>query len=227
MRPVFLAALFVVPLPAVAAGQETASDTLLTVNHYLDWEQVADPQASPDGSQIIYTRRWVNKLEDRWDSGLWIMNADGSRNRFLVKGSSARWSPDGSRIAYFADGEPKGTQVFVRWMDAEGAMSQVMRVSETPGNLSWSPDGRSLAFTMLVKSETPWQITMPKAPEGAKWTPAPRIVDRLHYRRDRTGYIAQGTTQLFLAPAEGGTPRQITTGDVGASELHSPLTYDG
>ncbi|PYP08103.1 MAG: S9 family peptidase, partial [Gemmatimonadetes bacterium] len=99
MRSVILAALLVVP--SVVSSQETASDTLLTVNHYLDWEQVADPQVSPNGAQIVYTRRWVNKLEDRWDSGLWIMNADGSRNRFLVKGSNARWSPDGTRIAYF------------------------------------------------------------------------------------------------------------------------------
>ena len=217
MRSVIVAALLVVP--SVAATQETASDTLLTVNHYLDWEQVADPQVSPDGSQILYTRRWVNKIEDRWDAGLWIMNADGSRNRFLVKGSNARWSPDGTRIAYFADGEPKGTQVFVRWMDAEGATSQITHVSETPANLSWSPDGRSLAFTMLVKSETPWKISMPAAPEGAKWTPAPRIVDRLHYRRDRTGYVEQGTVQIFLVPGEGGTPRQLTKGDFGASEL--------
>ncbi|HKC41627.1 MAG TPA: S9 family peptidase, partial [Gemmatimonadales bacterium] len=140
MRCVLLAALVIVP--GVASSQETASDTLLTVNHYLDWEQVADPQVSPAGGQIIYTRRWVNKVEDRWDSALWIMNTDGSRNRFLVKGSSARWSPDGTRIAYLADGEPKGTQVFVRWMDAEGATSQATRVSETPSNLSWSPDGR-------------------------------------------------------------------------------------
>ena len=216
----------VILAPAISRAQETASDTLLTVNHYLDWEQVSDPQISPDGTQILYTRRWVNKIEDRWDSGLWIMNADGTRNRFLVKGSNARWSPDGTRIAYFADGEPKGTQVFVRWMDAEGATSQITRVSENPGGLSWSPDGRSLAFTMLVKSESPWRISMPSAPEGAKWTPAPRVVDRLHYRRDRTGYIEQGTTQLFLVPAEGGTPRQLTRGDFGSSELGSGLSYD-
>jgi len=219
-----LLALFLAP--ALARAQETASDTLLTVNHYLDWEQVADPQISPDGAQIVYTRRWVNKIEDRWDSGLWIMNADGTRNRFLVKGSNARWSPDGTRIAYFTDGEPKGTQIFVRWMDAEGAPSQVTRVSENPGGLSWAPDGRSLAFTMLVKSESPWRISMPAAPEGAKWTPAPRVVDRLHYRRDRSGYIEQGTTQLFLVPAEGGTPRQLTSGDFGSSELGAGLSYD-
>ena len=226
MRCMTIAAAVAVCLTPAAVAQETASDTLLTVNHYLDWEQVADPQVSPDGSQILYTRRWVNKIEDRWDSGLWIMNADGSKNRFLVKGSNARWSPDGTRIAYFADGEPKGTQVFVRWMDAEGAMSQVTRLSDNPANLSWSPDGRLLAFTMLVKSETPWKISMPGAPEGAKWTPAPRVVDRLHYRRDRTGYLEQGSNHLFLVPAEGGTPRQLTTGDFGTSELGSGLNYD-
>src|SRR6185503_9471311 len=103
--------------PAAAGAQETPSDTLLTVNHYLDWETVNDPQISPDGSQILYTRRWVNKVEDRWDSALWIMNADGSRTRSPAKGSNARCSPDGSRIASFAAADPKGTQLFVRWMD--------------------------------------------------------------------------------------------------------------
>src|SRR5205809_2524498 len=219
MRTLTVAVVLAVCLSPRLTAQETASDTLLTVNHYLDWEQVGDPQVSPNGAQIIYTRRWVNKIEDRWDAGLWIMNADGSRNRFLVKGSNARWSPDGSRIAYVADGEPKGTQVFVRWMDAEGASSQVTHVSETPNSVSWSPDGKSLAFTMLVKSETPWKISMPMPPEGAKWTPAPRVVDRLHYRRDRTGFVEQGTTQIFLVSADGGTPRQLTTGDFATSEL--------
>jgi len=226
MRCVAVAAAFVVCLCPAVAAQEVASDTLLTVNHYLDWEQVADPQVSPTGAQIVYTRRWVNKLEDRWDSGLWVVNADGSKNRFLVKGSNARWSPDGTRIAYLADGEPKGSQVFVRWMDAEGATSQITRVSETPASVSWSPDGRSLAFTMLVKSETPWKISMPAAPEGAKWTPAPRIVDKLHYRRDRTGYVEQGTTRIFVVSADGGTPRQLTTGDYGTSELAGGPNYD-
>src|SRR5438309_2958337 len=103
-----------------APAQETASDTLLTVDHYLDWQQVADPQISPDGSQIVYTRRWVNKIDDRFDAALWVVNADGTRDRFLAKGGGARWSPDGTRIAYVNDGEPRGSQIFVRWMNAEG-----------------------------------------------------------------------------------------------------------
>lgn len=199
--------------PMALRAQETPSDTLLTVNHYLDWEQVAEPQLSPDGSQIIYTRRWVNKIEDRWDAALWMMNADGTKNRFLTKGSNARWSPDGTRILYLAEGEPKGTQVFVRWMDAEGATSQVSRVAESPRGPEWSPDGKSIAFAMLVRDSTRWRIRMPAAPEGAKWTPAPRVVDRLHYRQDGQGFMQDGNIHLFVTPADGGTPRQLTSGD--------------
>ena len=156
--------------PARAPAQETRSDTLLTVDHYLDWETVTDPQLSPDGSQILYTRRWVNKLEDKWEPALWIMTADGAKNRFLTKGSTARWSPDGTRILYLAEGEPKGTQLVVRWMDAEGATSQITHVTEAPANPRWAPDGRSIAFTMLVRDTTRWRISMPPTPEGAKWT---------------------------------------------------------
>jgi dipeptidyl aminopeptidase/acylaminoacyl peptidase len=217
-------------LPASTRAQETASDTLLTVNHYLDWEQVSDPQLSPDGSQIIYTRTWVNRLQDSWESALWIMNADGSKARFLTKGSSARWSNDGSRIAYFAEGEPKGTQVFVRWMDAEGATSQITRVIESPSELRWAPDGKSLSFAMLVRHTTPWTISMPAAPTGATWTAAPRVVDRMHYRQDRRGFMEDGYLHLFLVPADGGTPRQLTSGDwnVGArfDGLSSGVGYD-
>src|SRR5207247_11438784 len=79
----------VVPVSA----QETASDTLLTVDHYLDWEQVADPQISPDGSQIVYTRRWANKIDDKRESAHWIMSADGAHRRVRAKGSDARRSP--------------------------------------------------------------------------------------------------------------------------------------
>ena len=228
MRPAILMAFLLVPRSLTA--QETASDTLLTVQHYLDWEQVSDAQISPDGVQIVYTRRWVNKLEDKWESALWIMSADGSHQRFLAKGSNARWSPDGTRIAFLADGEPKGTQLFVRWMDAEGAVTQITRVEETPADPRWAPDGKVISFAMLVPDSSVWKIALPQSPQGAKWTPAPRVVDDLHYRQDRVGFMKQGFTHLFLVPAEGGTPRQLTSGhwNVGArfDGLSGRVGYD-
>lgn len=209
------AALILLTPPTTAPAQETPSDTLLTVDHFLDWETVGDPQISPDGSQIVYTRSWVDRMKDDWESAVWVMNGDGSRNRFLVKGSSPRWSPDGTRIAYLAQGDPKGTQIFVRWMDAEGATTQITRLTESPGNIHWSPDGKQIAFSMLVHStpDSEWRIDLPTPPQGAEWTKPPRIVERMHYKADRRGFLPEGYVHLFVVPADGGTPRQLTHGD--------------
>ena len=65
-----------------AGAQETPSSTLLTTEHYLDFEKAGDAQISPDGTRIVYTRQYVNQIEDKWESALWIMNADGSRTGF-------------------------------------------------------------------------------------------------------------------------------------------------
>jgi dipeptidyl aminopeptidase/acylaminoacyl peptidase len=207
------AALAAAPLPAPAGAQETRSDTLLTVDHYLDFETVGEPQISPDGSQIVYARRFVDKMADRFQTELWIMRADGSRNRFFAKGGSPQWSPDGTRIAYLAEGEPKGAQIFVKWVDVDGPASQITHLTHSPSNVHWSPDGTSFGFTMFVPEHSTWKIDLPAAPEGAKWTPAPRVVDRLHYRKDRQGFTETGYTHLFVISADGGTERQLTHGN--------------
>jgi dipeptidyl aminopeptidase/acylaminoacyl peptidase len=197
--------------PAAAASRAPAGT--FAVEKYLDYETVGDPQISPDGQRVVYTRRWVDRMSDRWETALWIVNADGSRNRFLTRGSSPVWSPDGTRIAYVAEGEPKGSQLWVRYLDAEGAGTQVTRGSETPANVRWSPDGRQLGFTQFVAKPADWKISMPGAPAGSNWTRAPRMVDRLHYRADRRGFTEPGYVHLFVVPSEGGTPRAVTSGD--------------
>lgn len=180
---------------------------------YLELESVSNPQISPDGTRIVYTRGWVDKMNDSRESSVWIMNADGSRNRFLVDGSGPIWSPDGTRIAYTARGEPSGSQIFVRWMDDEGATSQVTRLTKSPSGIRWSPDGEHLSFSMNVDGEPAFTVSPPGRPDGAEWTAAPKVVTRADYRQDRVGYVDEGWRHIFVVPAIGGTARQLTDGD--------------
>ena len=200
-------------LPSLASSQTDTETKKLTLEMYLDLESVSNPQISPDGARIVYTRGWVDKMNDRRESSIWIMNADGNKNHFLVDGSGPLWSPDGTRISYTAKGEPEGSQIFVRWMDDEGATTQITRLEKGPGGIAWSPDGESISFSMNVDGEPAWSVNPPGRPDGATWTEGPKVVTRADYRQDRQGFVDEGWQHVFVVPAEGGTPRQLTNGD--------------
>ena len=204
----FAAALALALVPQARAQQKDR----LSVDLFLDWEMVAAPRVSPDGRQIVYTRRWADKVNDKYEDEIWIVDADGGRNRFLAKGAQAVWSPDSKRIAYVAQGQPAGSQIFVRWIDAPGE-TQLTRLDRAPSNLAWSPDGRHLAFNMLVPGNPGLSVKMPARPAGAKWVDPPRVVDRLNYRSDGSGWRPEGFTHVFVISDEGGAARQLTDGD--------------
>ncbi len=205
----FLSAFFCLFL---LVGQDAPSKKV-SMEDYLSYETVSNPRLSPDGKQILFSRTWIDKINDSRPTDLWIMNADGSQARFFLEGSNGLWSPDGKRVAFTKEGEPKGPQIFVKFLGVEGEPTQITRLDKSPGNLAWSPDGQYIAFTMTVDDKSSWKINIPAPPPGAKWTEAPRIVDDLVYRRDRQGFIENGYTHIFVVPAEGGTARQITSGD--------------
>lgn len=205
--------LFILLLIGVSTLLAQNSDNTLSLNHYFDYEDVSNPQISPDGKQILYTRTWIDPVNDSRPSDLWIMNADGSKNRYFLEGSNGRWSPDGTRVAFVKTGKPKGTQIFVKYLGVEGEPTQITRLEKSPSNITWSPDGKHIAFTMFVDDNNRWNVKLPEKPAGAKWTEEPRFVDDVQYRRDRVGFLEEGYTHIFVVPAEGGTARQITSGD--------------
>ena len=211
-----LAALSLAALPLAAQESDR-----LTLGKMLDWERVAGPRISPDGKTIVFTRSWTDKVNDNMRSELWIMDVDGKNQRFLMKGSSPRWSPDGTRIAYLRKGEPSGNQIHVLHM-MDRSSTQITHLSQSPSGIRWSPDDKSIAFSMQVPEKNEFKIKLPKRPKGAKWAEEPKIITRLNYRRDHRGYNPSGFRHIFVVDATGGTPRQITTGDYnhGSPEWH-------
>jgi dipeptidyl aminopeptidase/acylaminoacyl peptidase len=230
MKRACLLALLLSPTALAFAQGPSPRSEKLQLSDYLEWEQVQSPSFSPDGRQIVFGRRWIDKVNDKWETSVWIMNADGSRARMLLKGSAPKWSPDGTRIAYVTEGEPRGSQIFVKYVDVEGPATQVTRLTESPSDITWTPDGKSVLFRMNVPPSSPsrWRVENQlnaMKPRNATWTTAPRIVEKLNYRRDGTGFTSDNVSQLFIVTADGGTPRQITTDEHGVSSID--LAPDG
>ena len=63
----------------IAHADDHASE-LLDVGDWLEAERVSDARISPDGREIVYTRRYIDKINDRFESSLWIRTATASVN---------------------------------------------------------------------------------------------------------------------------------------------------
>ena len=177
-----------------------------------DLEFVSDPQIAPDGEKIVYVRNFKDIMTDKNLSNLWIMDFDGKNHRPLTSGNqndnSPRWSPDGSQLVYRSN-KDGSNQLYLLWV-AEGTEFKLTNLQQAPGSVSWSRDGKFLAFTMFVPQSDPSPIKMPGKPQGANWNDPPTYIDDMKYRSDGSGYVKPGNRQIFILSTDGGTPRQLT-----------------
>src|SRR5690606_12501559 len=119
---------------------------------------IADPQISPDGSQVAFVRVTVNEKEDQYDTSIWLVPADRTEPpRQLTRGTrdtAPRWSPDGRRLAFVratdTEGRAQPPQIHVLSLDG-GEARAVTNIPRGANNPAWSPDGTRIAF-----SSTAW-----------------------------------------------------------------------
>ncbi len=189
---------------------------VLDADSFMDMETLSDPAISRDGSHVVFTREWTDKVKDQSRSNLWMVDADGSRVRELTSGSwrdsSPVWALDGTRVAFLSDRDGT-TQIHVMYVDT-GEIAQLTHVQRAPAGLRWSPDGKQIAFTTTIPDDDPiLRVELPKRPRGAEWAKPAVLVDRLSWQRDGTGPVEKGYTHIFVVDAiVGGTPRQVTDG---------------
>ena len=208
------------PATALASNEResltTDSERYFKSEDIFNLEYVSEVQVSPNGKYVAYVRRSNDIMSDSSRANVWLASVDGKSHRPLLSSKksyySIRWSPDGSRLAYLSNEEGK-PQLYVRWMDT-GQTALVTNVTSNPSNITWSPDGKHIAFTMSVDAkEKPLDVKMPKKPDGAKWSPSFQYITKARYQADGRGILEPAYTHIFIVPADGGTARQLTSGN--------------
>ena len=200
--------------PVAAAPAERASTTF-EARDLFGLEVATDPQISPDGRRIAYVRRSNDIMTDRPVNAIWLIDTRTGEQAPIAAGpgshSQPRWSPDGRRLAYISAGEGGPAQLYVRWMDS-GESVRITGLPTSPSAIEWSPDGRQIAYSMFVPDEGLKLGTPEPKPEGAKWAEPLEVITAVTYRFDGQGYLRPGYNKIFVVPAEGGSPRQLTFG---------------
>jgi dipeptidyl aminopeptidase/acylaminoacyl peptidase len=225
MRQVLACTLLSVASVATWAAPLEAPSRLLQGRDLFAIQLASDPQIRPDGRSIAYVRVSFDIMTDRSRQSIWLVDAESGEQTPLVTGagshSQPRWSPNADRLAYVSTAEGGRPQLFVRWLQS-GQTAKIADLTDAPGNLRWSPDGKWIAFTMFAPDEKAKLGEAPPKPEGAEWAPPLELITDITYRADGAGYLKPGYTHIYVVSADGGAPRQLT---FGAYNESGPLSW--
>lgn len=201
-----------------SAPSATAGKRALTLDDHSRILAVGDPQRSPDGAWVAYTVTTIDAEKDKRNTDIWMVKWDGSETLQLTSSldneSSPRWSPDNKYLAFVAsrgteEEKKKGGQI---WLlnRAGGEAQKVSDVKGGVGDIQWSPDSTRIAFTH--DDEDPRDD--PEKMDGWKRkTTPPVVIDRYHFKEDRTGYLGNYYSHIGVFDLATKTATMITKGN--------------
>src|ERR1700754_1015757 len=90
--------LLIALVPAALVFGQAPARRLLKIDDMYAFQNVADPQVSPDGKWVAYTVNSIDVLGDKSDSDVWMASWDGARQLRISSSpeneNAPRWSPD-------------------------------------------------------------------------------------------------------------------------------------
>ena len=176
---------------AGAAGAAGASKRALDASDFERLLSVEGVACSADGSWIAYTVEGSDLESDERKSSVWMTDFEGGTDlRLTAAGESASdptFSPDGRYVSFLS--ERKDDTKSLHLLDRRGGEAQPLEaIAGDVGEYAWSPDGARLVISMSEDAKG-------EAGKSAR----PIVIDRLHFKQDRDGYLtAADRTQLYL-----------------------------
>jgi dipeptidyl aminopeptidase/acylaminoacyl peptidase len=148
-RSLRLANLILVFVLPVCMAQE-APKRPMTVDDALDMVQVSNPQISPDGKWVLFSRSELDWKENKRKTRYWMVSSEGGEPFQFLSGeqdSSPLWSPDSKTVAFLGNREQgaQGRQIYL--IRANGG--EATKLSDHKDGLSsfrWSEDGKAIFF---------------------------------------------------------------------------------
>lgn len=138
----FPAVLLAVCLALTSSASTQHARRPMTLVDLLNIPRISDPQISPDGKSLTFVLATADWTANQRVPRIWRISTDGTGLRQLVDDAgaySARWSPDGSAIAFLLRGS-----VFV--VPAAGGTPRQVSKRTGVADMSWHPDGTSIYF---------------------------------------------------------------------------------
>ncbi len=215
--------LFALTIFALTIFLAAAADARrITEKDLFRFQWIADPQLSPDGSQVAFVRVTVNEKKDRYETSLWAVSARGGDvPRQMTVGPSdtaPRWSPDGKMLAFLRgvdkDGKAQPAQIYLLPLNG-GEPRAITSLSRAIDSIAWSPSGRTIAFTARTKPE---DLEEKKKGDEKEHVSDVRVINQATYRSNAAGYL-DPLRKLHIWTVEVTStdeivkPKQLTTGD--------------
>ena len=203
-----------VTLLAMVSPLTAQSNRTLTVDDQFEIKRMGSPVFSPDGRWVAYVVTTTNLEKERSSTAIWMVSTQGGEPIPLTmtheSGSSPEWSPDGKYLSFTASrGEDAKTQVWA--LDRRGGEAQQLtEVEQGVNGYEWSPDGSRLVLTVRDPDTT---SASSDSGENRSRVREPWVIDRLQFKRDRTGYLTDTRrTHLYVFDVETKALTQITSG---------------